>query len=109
MYIILNKWSNFILSCVHVFKMSDMSLSVDEELVSEEESLNQKSDHRALYYVLTLNNYTLDEYDRFMFARDEHPEISYIIFAKEKGDKGTPHLQGYMEFQSRGRKLGRLG
>lgn len=44
----------------------------------------------------TLNNYTLNEYDSI---RDHiERESSYGVVGKERGDAGTPHLQGYVEY-----------
>lgn len=45
----------------------------------------------------TLNNYTNDEYNKLTSL----PYVKYIVFGKEKGDeKNTPHLQGYIEWNS---------
>ncbi|AUW34331.1 replication-associated protein [Circovirus sp.] len=43
----------------------------------------------------TLNNYTQDEWDDLL----EQPS-NYTIMGKEVGEKGTPHIQGYMEFKN---------
>lgn len=45
-------------------------------------------------WCFTLNNYTNDEYEKLKQLTCE-----YIILAKEIGDKGTPHIQGYVEFK----------
>lgn len=49
-------------------------------------------------YCWTLNNYTEDQVNFF-----KHPDIllqlSYHVFGFEKGDQGTPHLQGYTCFK----------
>lgn len=49
------------------------------------------SRHRS--YVFTLNNYTHEEVDHIldMYAK-------YFCFGYEEGEKGTPHLQGYVQF-----------
>lgn len=46
----------------------------------------------------TLNNYTPEEYD-FLVSKDLVDELNYHIVAKEVGEKGTPHLQGYTVFK----------
>lgn len=43
----------------------------------------------------TLNNYTQDEYEYLSEFKTK-----YTIIGKEIGEKGTPHLQGYMEFEN---------
>jgi len=66
---------------------------------------------RALsrYYVFTLNNYT-DEEKRLIkkavesktcIGRTKHV-ITYCCYGEEKGESGTPHLQGYLECSSQG-------
>lgn len=42
----------------------------------------------------TLNNYDDDD---IKFLQEELP-CSYLVFGRETGVKGTPHLQGYVEF-----------
>lgn len=54
-------------------------------------------------WVFTLNNYTADEMSELEVTR---PEVSYIVFAEEVGESGTPHLQGYVEFTKNMRMAG---
>lgn len=45
----------------------------------------------------TINNYTESEYEKVC---EEHKQIEYLCVGKEKGEKGTPHLQGFVRFKN---------
>lgn len=48
-------------------------------------------------WVFTINNFTTQEEDKLK----EKPEwIKWIVYQEEKGEQGTPHLQGYLETNS---------
>lgn len=60
----------------------------------------------AIRWSWTLNNPTEAEINYIEeCSRTEEP-IQYLIYGKEIGDEGTPHLQGYLEMKSRTRMGG---
>lgn len=60
---------------------------------------------RSKYWCFTLNNPTEEELS-CVKALGEEGQASYLIFGREKGDNGTPHLQGYIEFARKIRRGG---
>jgi len=55
--------------------------------------------HRA--WVFTINNYTsAHEVHLQQGMTPPGPAWSYIVYGREKGASGTPHLQGYVEFKN---------
>jgi len=54
---------------------------------------------RSRAWVFTWNNYTDDTTDLI----DQHflnDAVRYVVYGRETGDSGTPHLQGYIEYES---------
>lgn len=57
---------------------------------------------KAKHWCFTLNNYTEDELAILGAIGNELPgTIKYIVYGRERGDNGTPHLQGYISFSKR--------
>ena len=55
---------------------------------------------RAKHWCFTLNNFTPADLDRLSAPIEG---VEYIVFGRETGESGTPHLQGTVCFQSRKR------
>ena len=49
---------------------------------------------RSRNFCFTLNNYSEADFDRLIAT-----ECKYLIIGREKGEEGTPHLQGYFSFK----------
>lgn len=49
------------------------------------------------YWCFTLNNYTAEDVEQLS---SQITGLDYIVFGKEVGESGTPHLQGYCEVAS---------
>jgi len=57
---------------------------------------------KAKRYCFTVNNYeALLPVEYWM--EHESPKITYVIYQEEIGEQGTPHLQGYLECETRQR------
>lgn len=56
------------------------------------------SQHAAKRWCFTINNFTQLEQQALVDSSDN---FDYLIFARELGDSGTPHLQGYLILQTK--------
>lgn len=56
---------------------------------------------RSRYWCFTTNNYTADH---VLHLSSLYPaSVSYLVYGREVGEQGTPHLQGYVIFPDRKR------
>lgn len=57
---------------------------------------------KSKHWCFTLNNYTKEEEKKLNgLYEDKKHAISYIILGREVGDSNTPHIQGFVSFNSR--------
>lgn len=53
---------------------------------------------RCMRWVFTLNNYTDDDVNHLVSVLE--PTCHYLVFGREVGDSGTPHLQGFFQLKN---------
>ena len=64
---------------------------------SDLKSGNTKQISPSLHWCFTLNNYARADIDEF----SSNSSVSAYCFQEEVGEKGTPHLQGYVKFEKK--------
>lgn len=60
---------------------------------------NDKRDPVNRYFAFTLNNYTTVQENKIQEWAKSCDDLYHIIYAKEIGEEGTPHLQGAIAFK----------
>jgi len=59
---------------------------------------------RGKYWCFTLNNYNQNHEELLIELGDGTTNgVDYLVFGRERGDSGTPHLQGFIAFRNRKR------
>jgi len=53
------------------------------------------------YWCWTLNNPTEEDIENLQVLQILHPKVEFLCFQLEEGESKTPHLQGYIEFNTR--------
>lgn len=54
-------------------------------------------------WCFTLNNYTDDDIERIDGLVNTEARVSYLVYGREVGESGTPHLQGFVSLTQRTR------
>ena len=77
-------------------KLSFGNLPSRAQARPSEETKTRTEDVQAIEgWCFTLNNYSAEEQEALRNA-----PCAYMTFGRERGDEGTPHLQGYVQFKT---------
>lgn len=60
----------------------------------------KKQANKTKHWLFTINNWTMDDVEKIADAKER---FGYIVYGKEVGEDGTPHLQGYIVMLNRQR------
>ena len=58
--------------------------------------------NRSKHWCFTINNYDASDEQRLKRLAVDG-SVGYLVFGREVGDSGTPHLQGFVSFKGRKR------
>lgn len=87
-----------------MYKMSSKSVpecSTEGGNIKPPQPEKNKRVNPAKNWVFTLNNWTEEEYCSIFHTIKQY--CRYALIAKETGEQGTPHLQGYIELKHKSR------
>lgn len=59
-----------------------------------------QTNRKSPYWCFTINNFVADD-EAFLRDLFGTGQVHYLVFGREIADTGTPHLQGYIEFNTR--------
>lgn len=80
-------------------------MSVKRTTSTKSDKVFKPQGSKAVNYCFTLNNYTEEEvFEIDTLVTNPDSNIRFICYGFEKGEDGTPHLQGYLELHKEGIK-----